>query len=312
MSEPINISIKGKIKSVPTLNFDGVSIIVGGKIVKTAEIFDEYWLEGEKLPNPESVIEVLKKRKDMADLFTFTQKIPNVEAKYRYPLEWDNVAVMPVSTYEHWFQKQISSSTKRNIKASEKRGVSVKVAEYNEEYIKGIMSIYNESPIRHGKKYWHFGKNFTAVEKENGTYAGRSSFLAAYHQDQMIGYLKIVWDKNMGAIMQILSRMEFFNSRPNNALLSEAVKLCEHRGANYLLYEKFDYGKKTGDSLTKFKENNGFIRMDVPRYFIPLTRKGSIALRLGLHKDLKERLPERIMAHLRVMRSKYYNRIKHN
>ena len=74
-------------------------------------------------------------------------------------------------------------------------------------------------------------------------------------------------------------------------MLAEAVRQCCARGVGHLIYEWFDYGKKTGDSLTKFKENNGFVRMNIPRYYVPLTAKGHLALRTGLHRSPKERIP---------------------
>jgi hypothetical protein len=271
MPDVFEISIKGKKKSVPAWQVDNVTVMVRGRFIKTASIFDEYWLETDKLPKPERIIADLREKENRPDIYTFAQRVPDLEPMYSFYLEWDNVAVLPISTYDHWFQKQISSAAKRNVRASEKRGVTVRVAEYNDDYIRGIMSIYNESQIRHGKKYWHYGKDFESVKKENATYAERSTFLAAYYQGEMIGYLKIVWDKYTGAIMQILSKMEFFENRPNNALLAEAVRQCCIRGVNYLLYEKFIYGNKNEDTLTKYKQNNGFVRMDVPRYYVPLT-----------------------------------------
>lgn len=306
MPDVVDISVKGKRKNVPAWQIGDVTVVKQGRFLKTAAIFDEYWLERDTLPNPEMVIAELREKEDKPDLFTFAQRVPEVEPKFNYYLEWDNVAVLPVSTYEHWFKNQTASSTRRNIRASKKRGIVVRVAEYNEEYIKGIVSIYNESPVRRRRKYWHYGKDFETVKKENGTFAWRSTFIAAYYQNEMIGYLKIVWDKNIGAIMQVLSKMEFWNKRPNNALLSEAVRQCYLRGANYLLYEKFNYGKKIVDTLTKYKQSNGFVRMNIPRYYIPLTKKGSLALRLGFHKDTKRKLPEWIMAPLRELRAGWY------
>jgi hypothetical protein len=49
--------------------------------------------------------------------------------------------------------------------------------------------------------------------------------------------------------------------------------------------------------------------MDVPRYYIPLSNKGLVALRLGLHHNLKEKLPERLIAPLRDLRAKLYERL---
>jgi hypothetical protein len=306
MPKEIEISVKGKRQNVHAWPVGDVMVVQHGQFIKIAEIFDEYWLEREKLPNPDMVIDELLNQENRPDLFTFTQKIPNIEPRYNHHLEWDNVAAIPISTHEHWFKNQISQATRRNIKASAKRGIVVAVSEYSEDYIKGIMSIYNESPIRHRKAFWHYGKDFQTVKIENGTYSWRSTFLAAYFQNEMIGYLKIVWDKDVGAIMQILSKIEHLQLRPNNALLSEAVRQCENRQVKFLLYEKFNYGKKF-DSLTTYKQSNGFVRKSIPRYYIPLTKKGSLALRFGLYKNIKEVLPEKVLKPMRMFRALWYD-----
>jgi hypothetical protein len=305
MSDLFEISIKGKTKSIPAFQINDIRFVVQGRFIKTAKIYDEYWLEADRIPDLSDVVKQLGSKVDKPDLFTFAQRVPDVEPMYQFHIEWDNIAVLPVTKYEHWFQKQISSMTRRNIRASEKRGVVVRVAEYNEDYVRGIMSIYNESPIRQGRNFWHYGKDFHTVNKENGTYIQPSTFLAAYYQNEMVGYLKIVWDQNTAAIMQVLSKINFLDHRPNNALISEAVKQCCLRGVNYLLYEKFIYGDKTEDTLTKFKQNNGFVRMDIPRYYVPLTKKGTLALRLGFHRDIKEKLPEWIKAPMRILRTRW-------
>lgn len=308
MTEYFEISSKGKRILLPSWKIEDSTIIARGHLIKVAEVYDDYWIELDRLPDPEHVIAELRQKQDRPDIFSFFQRVPDIQPKFNYHFEWVNYAVLPISTYEQWFQKQISSATRRNVRASEKRGVTVQISEFNDDYVRGIMSIYNESPIRQGRKYFHYGKDFETVKKENGTYAWRSSFFAAYYQNEMIGYQKIVWDKHTAAIMQILSKMSYRDNRPNNAFLSEAVRECCRRGVKYLLYEKFTYGKKSNDSLTQFKENNGFIRMDTPRYYVPLTLKGMIAIKFKLYKRVKERLPEQFMKPLRDMRSKWYER----
>lgn len=306
MTDVLDMSIRGKPVQVQAMQLDGVNVLWRGHFITTAEIFDEYWLERETLPSPETVIADLRTREDKPDLFVFTQRVPDTALGYPYRHELDNYAVLPLSTYEHWFQHQIPATTRRNIRASEKRGIITRVCEYDNAYVLGIRSIYNETPIRAGRKFWHFGKDLEMVRRENGTYAARSTYLAAYHGGEMVGYLKIVWDRRTAAIMQILSKTAVRDCRPNNALLAEAVRQACTRGVEYLLYERFDYGKKTGDSLTRFKQSNGFLRMDIPRYYVPLTIKGALALRLGLHKNLKDRLPEWIAARLRNLRARWY------
>ena len=48
--------------------------------------------------------------------------------------------------------------------------------------------------------------------------------------------------------------------------------------------------------------------MDVPRYYVPLTLVGRLALRLGLHHNLADRVPEPVVSKLRELRNAWYNR----
>jgi len=308
MSDVVDVSVRGRRVSVPAVPVGGVSVVSKGRFLKTGQIFDEYWLQRALLPSYQAVIAELKNKKDRPDLFTFAQRVPDVDPAYGYYHEFDNYAVLSVSAYDEWLQKKIPAATRRNIRASAKRGIIIRDCAYDDDYVKGIMSIYNETPIRAGRRFWHFGKSFESVKAENGTYADRSTFLAAFRGEEMVGYLKIVWDVRTAAIMQILSKMSVSDGRPNNALMAEAVRQCCLRNVGYLLYEKFDYGNKVGDSLTRFKQNNGFSRMDVPRYYVPLTRTGALALGLGFHKNPAGRLPEWVAAPLRDLRTKWLER----
>jgi hypothetical protein len=301
------ISVRGKPVTLPALDVQGVDVIVRDGFVKTAEIFDEYWLERASLPPVDAVLARLRGGGTHADIFTFAQRVPDSAPMHDgHVMEWSNFAVLRIRGYEHWLEQQIPSATRRNVRAAEKRGVSVRACDYDDDYVRGVSAIYDETPIRAGRRYWHYGKDIETVRKENGTYAQRSSYLGAFHQGEMVGYMKIVWDTRTAAIMQIVSKTTAREYRVNNALMAQAVREASARGVEHLIYESFDYGNKAGDSLTRFKQSNGFERMDVPRYFVPLTWKGSMALRLGLHHGIKERIPEPVAARLRNLRSRWY------
>jgi hypothetical protein len=47
-------------------------------------------------------------------------------------------------------------------------------------------------------------------------------------------------------------------------------------------------------SLDRFKKSNGFTKFPLARYYVPLSRKGRIAANLGLQRDFKDALPERV------------------
>lgn len=306
LSTTHEVSIKGRMQELQAFHLDDIVVVSRGNLLQVAEIFDEYWLPVDILPDPNRVLEKLRGVPRKPDLFTFAQRVPDTQPRFQFHMELDNVAVIPLSSYDIWFKEQISSASRRNIRASEKKGVVVKEVQFDEEYVNGIRSIYNESPIRAGRRFWHYGKDFIRVQTENGTYRERSTFLAAYVEREMIGYMKIVWDTNSAAIMQILSKLRFRDKRPNNAMLSEAVKLCADRKVPYLLYESYVYGSKDDSSLTRFKRENGFSRMDLPRYYVPLTWKGKLCLALGLHRDPRAMVPQWLRSRFVGMRDRFY------
>jgi len=108
--------------------------------------------------------------------------------------------------------------------------------------------------------------------------------------------------------MHIVSLLGQRDKAPTNALVMQAVRSCADRGIRHLVYSKFAYGKKLRSSLSDFKERNGFQRVDIPRYYIPLSLWGSFAFRLGLHRSLLDFVPESVGAKLREARIAWYRR----
>jgi len=284
---------------------DNVVIVTSDGFLRVAKIFDAYWLEADTLPDPRSIVRQLKEVDTPPDLFMFTQRAPETDPKFDLYHEWDNVAAIPISTHENWFQNQVSPGVRRNIRTSQKKGVTVRVCPFDETFIRGVMAVSDESMVRAGRKFWHYGKDFETVEADHGTYRDRSTYLGAFVGDQMVGFMKIVFDTHSAAIMQIVSTMQSRDRRPNNALLSEGVRICAERGVGYLLYERLVYGNKTDSSLTRFKRENGFVKMDLPCYYVPLTIKGRVALGLGFHRNWKDRVPQWLTAQLIALRDKW-------
>jgi hypothetical protein len=46
--------------------------------------------------------------------------------------------------------------------------------------------------------------------------------------------------------------------------------------------------------------------MDLPRYYVPLTAKGKMAIALGLYKDPKDMVPEWLRTRLVALRDNWY------
>ncbi len=283
------------------------NIIIKGRFVRVAR------LDGEKFefPNdPAALVAELRKCRRRIDLFTFLQRLPDTSPKFSYPLEWDNLAVLPVSTYDNWFKNQIRSYPRNRARQAEKKGVVLREVPFGDALIKGICEIYNESPIRQGKRFPHYGMTLEKARAYAGTFLERSIFIGAFLGDCMIGFGKLVADdtRTQACLIHILSMARHKDKAPTNALIAQAVRSCADRQISHLVYEHFTYGKKQGDSLSHFKEVNGFQRVDLPRYYVPLNAIGEAALRFGLHHRFVDHLPESFVSRLRDLRTAIYSR----
>jgi hypothetical protein len=71
------VSIKGRMTKVPAIRVGESVVVITGRILKVAEIFDEYWLEKRCLPDPLAVLDEIRKAERVPDLFTFSQRVPD-------------------------------------------------------------------------------------------------------------------------------------------------------------------------------------------------------------------------------------------
>ena len=270
-------------------------------------------LDGEKFlfaDDPELIVDSLRSGQQRVDLFTFLQRVSDRTPKHKYPMEWDNLAVLPISTFDDWWNKQIGFKARNKAKQAEKKGIVVREVPFSNELVRGIWEIYNETPIRQGRKFSHFGKDFHTVHREEATYLDRSVFLGAYLGARLVGFVKLIWDYNdsQAGLLNIVSLIEQRDKAPTNALVAHAVRTCAERKTPYLVYSNFAYGKRTSDSLSDFKERNGFQRYDVPRYCVPLTTVGAMAVKLGLPKKFSDHIPEWLILRLREARKNWLHR----
>jgi hypothetical protein len=264
----------------------------------------------EYLHTPEEIVAVLRGCDKQADLFTFLQPLPPTATAYPYRMEPDNLAALQVSTFDHWWIAQINNKTRNMVRSAEKKGVSVREVPLDDQLVDGIWAIYNECPVRQGKPFRHYGKDRDEVRRMTATYLERSVFIGAFLDRELIGFAKIVVDPLgvQAGLMHIVSMTRHRDKAPMNALVAQAVRACADRGIGFLVYSNFSYGNKQRDSLADFKQHNGFERIDLPRYYVPLTVAGRLALRLGLHRPLVHRVPESVMPYLRQVRARWHNR----
>jgi hypothetical protein len=300
----VEIRVKGKDTRVPSVEIEGRTVIAKGRRVKIASIHDEDLAEGELVKNPELFVAALKKSGLRPDVFTFFQRPPDVQPKFPFHFELENYAVVPVTTFESWWEK-LPQEARKNSRRAVKRGVEVKAVPFDDELARGIHKICNETPVRQGRPFWHFGKDFERIKMEHATYIERSEFIGAYFEGELIGFIKMVYVDRLAWILAILALNSHYDKRPMNALLAKAMEVCAQKKIGYFVYGNYIYGNKE-DSLVEFKRRNGFERLDFPRYYVPLTLKGKIYVGLRLYRGAGGLLPKFILQTLLAVRNRYY------
>jgi hypothetical protein len=300
------VRLKGKSLYVPSAEIDGRTVLETGKWLKIAEVRDEALLDGDTLSDPEQFVSELKRSGLRADILTFAQRLPEISPKYEYHTEWENAAAIPITGYSRWW-KSLPRSTRQGVNRARKLGVTVEVAQFDDRLVETICRIYNESPVRQGKAFWHYRKEFQTVRRALATYLHKSLFLGAYFDGELIGFMKLTEVNSAGTITLIFSAKKHFDKRPNNALIAKAVEICVSAGWSHLIYGSFVY-LDPDSTLTEFKRRNGFEAVLLPRYYIPLTLKGQVALKLGLEHELAKQIPLPVLHHFLRLRRFWYLR----
>jgi len=297
--------VKGKPVTVTSICIDDIELIVSGNYLRSAQIEGDWYKD---IGDPQNLITTLKTSKVTVDIFTFLQKFPESDPKYKYYFEWDNLAAIPIKNYDYWFNEQIEKQSRNKIRKAAKMGVDVRMVDFNDEFIRGMTDIFNEIPTRQGKKFWHYGKDFETIKQQFKKDSDKCDFIGAYYDHELIGFIWLFYGGGFARTTQFLSKYRHRDKSSANALLAKAVEICSNKAIPYLLYGKFDYGKTGNVSLTDFKRHNGFKEIRLPRYYIPLTVKGRVILKLNLHHGIIGILPKKIINLLLDSRKKWYSR----
>ena len=229
------------------------------------------------------------------DIFTFLERkwcCPVANPSKTWRKTEDNIALLNVATYVDWLER-VGKKTRNMIRKAEKSGVRTEVVGADDRLFDGIWKIYNESPIRQERAFPHYGKPLQMVrnmisKEANFTYIG------AFLQDELVGFVQLVRGDKIAIISQILSLQEHSDKAINNALVAKAVEVCAEKQCGWLMYGRMG----NHPSLDNFKQNNGFAKLTLTRYYVAVTGKGRTAMQLGLHRQVKDMVPQRMKSAL--------------
>ena len=122
-----------------------------------------------------------------------------------------------------------------------------------------MTSIFNETPIRQGRHFLHYGKDFETVKRQFSRFLFREEIFGAYVGEELVGFIMLADAGRYAFLGQIISKIARRDLAPNNALLAKAVERCAEKGIPYLVYALW-----LDDGLGDFKRSNGFQNLIFP------------------------------------------------
>jgi hypothetical protein len=270
-------------------------ISVSGNLFKIARLRHE-WCDF--LEDPPAAIQRMQCSPRLADLFTFVQDICDDPRLLPFYKESASLAVLRVTTYQKWWD-DMGFKARNKVRKGQKSGVNLRAIQLDDDFAKGVEGIYNETPVKQGRRFYHYGKRANEIKDELSSFLDRCLLIGAYYENELVGFMKLFRGKNVLRTIHIIAKLAHRDKCVMDALIAKAVELCDHDKVEYLQYGSWSEGG-VGD----FRAKHGFQRVEVPRYFVPLTARGKLMLKFKLHRPIRDLLPQSLVRPLIDLRSR--------
>ena len=257
-------------------------ISTNGNFFRVARLRHE-WME---FPDDPSALIEKMKQKPAADLFTFLQEAHYSRPEFPFYRENSSASLLTIKSLDDWWNN-LHFKARNKARKAQKTGVEIAETDLDDDFIADVQKLYNESPLRQGRKFTHYGKDFAVVKEDLASLAGKTIFVGAYLNDELIGFMKLFVGNGIIRIIHILAMLAHRDKCVTDALIGRAVKICDEKNIFHL-----HYGNWASRGLGAFRAKYNFQRHDCPRYFVPLTARGKLMMGLRLHRPLRERLPQ--------------------
>ena len=104
-----------------------------------------------------------------------------------------------------------------------RRGSRIRLTNFDDTFVKGITEIFNETPVRQGYSFPHYGKTFETVKSELSKNLHKKFFLGAYYRDELVGF-SILFDAGTFAVTNhFLCKIAYHDMATANGLMARMV-----------------------------------------------------------------------------------------
>ena len=255
---------------------------VSGRVLKIAKLRHEWF---EYLDDPQAFIQAANAAR-VADILTFLQEAHVERPKLPFASEPAAASVVTFKSFEDWWNG-LHFKARNKARKVQKTGVELRPAQLDDEFVRGVKKIYDEQPLRQGRKFTHYGKSLATIKEDLSSFPECTFFIGAYFQNELIGFMKLFEGDRILRTVHIIATFEHRDKCVMDALIAKGVELASAKGLHH-----FHYGDWAYRGLGVFRVKFGFERHDCPRYFVPLNSRGELALKTGLHRPLRERVPQ--------------------
>src|SRR5215468_7640598 len=132
---------------------------VSGRVLKIARLRHEWF---EYLEDPSGTVDALFQTAPVADVVTFLQEAHYTRPSLSYYKEAATASVLKFTSYKNWWT-DLHFKVRNKVRKVQKTGVELRSAELDDALSRGVKDIYDESPIRQGRRFPHYGKPLDVI-----------------------------------------------------------------------------------------------------------------------------------------------------
>lgn len=270
---------------------------VSGRVLKIARLRHEWF---EFLADPVAFVNEAKAAGG-ADILTFLQEAHVDRPKLPFPSEPASASVLSFKSFDDWW-KNLHFKARNKARKAQKTGVELREVKMDDDFVRGVELIYNETPLRQGRKFPHFGKDFATIKHDLSSFPECTLFIGAYHENRLIGFMKLYQGDKILRTVHILATLADRDKCVMDALIAKAVEIADQKHIYHV-----HYGDWAESGLGVFRVKFCFERHDCPRYSVPLTLRGELALKAGMHRPWRERIPPQWKERLVKVRNRWHS-----
>src|SRR5438034_10239259 len=113
------------------------------------------------------------------------------------------------------------------VRKAKKAGIEVREASYDDAFVQGMTDIFNETPVRQGRQFWHYGKDIETVKRQISRFLFREELIGEYYGGELVGFGMLATAAKYGILGQTIATIKNRDKAINNELITKVLNKGE-------------------------------------------------------------------------------------